>query len=329
MEGWLIGVVSEWPILAVATLGFYVSLRVLRFPDLTVEASFIAGTVGAAMAITSQESLILGLLVGIALGGTAGAVTGLVYTLNPRGPFKLLSSVLVLFGWYTVNYRLLGGTTDKGFLTRSHLINDLRAMEGQLGWLPWRPLSLATIYVVCGLVFIFVYLLLRSRFGAYLRLTGYRPEVVRSSGREPRVGVLVGLMLGNGLCGLAGVLSASYSNYTSINTPGLVLHLLAALLLGEFLGHCLDSRGEEGGSAYEVTAIKGAALGVLNGALLYTMLKGGIILLLAEWTSADTAFFNQADQNAFIAITIVALFFIRWIWQRKSDHRLEDPENAF
>lgn len=100
--GILIAILRELPAWILVSLGFYIAYRVLKFPDLTVDASFVTGTVGTACAALSWHSSILGMLLAVFLGVTAGLCTGALYLTNPRPAFKLLASVLVLLAFYSV-----------------------------------------------------------------------------------------------------------------------------------------------------------------------------------------------------------------------------------
>lgn len=66
----------------IMALGVYLSFRVLNFPDLTVDGSFVTGGAVAAILITSGYSPILATVAAVAAGFLAGTITG---TLHAKG----------------------------------------------------------------------------------------------------------------------------------------------------------------------------------------------------------------------------------------------------
>ncbi|MEJ2745001.1 MAG: hypothetical protein P8123_04850, partial [bacterium] len=81
--------IKELPAWMMVTLGFYIAFRVLQYPDLTVDASFIAGAVGTAAMALYYHSSCLGLLLAFTLSALAGTLTGLIYLTNPKDAYKL------------------------------------------------------------------------------------------------------------------------------------------------------------------------------------------------------------------------------------------------
>src|SRR5690606_8958054 len=105
----MFGAVESGVIYAIMALGVYLTFRVLDFPDLTVDGSFVTGASVAALSIINGVPPILAtVLAGIA-GFLAGTLTGLIHT---KGKVNaLLSGILMMTALYSINLRILGQPT--------------------------------------------------------------------------------------------------------------------------------------------------------------------------------------------------------------------------
>ena len=102
----LLSALSQGLLYAPMALGVYITFRILRTPDLTVDSSFVFGmTVCAVVTIAGHP--VLALVCGALAGALAGLCTALLQTRLRVEP--ILSGILVSTGLYTVNYAVLGG----------------------------------------------------------------------------------------------------------------------------------------------------------------------------------------------------------------------------
>ena len=74
----IFGSVEQGIIYAIMALGVYLTFRVLDFPDLTVDGSFVTGAATAATMIVLGYHPILATLVAIVAGFIAGCMTGIL-----------------------------------------------------------------------------------------------------------------------------------------------------------------------------------------------------------------------------------------------------------
>lgn len=94
----LFGAVESGAIYAIMALGVYLSFRVLDFPDLTVDGSFVTGAAVAAISIISGVSPVLATILGALAGFLAGCITGILHT---KGKINnLLSGILMMIALY-------------------------------------------------------------------------------------------------------------------------------------------------------------------------------------------------------------------------------------
>ncbi|MFP3489573.1 ABC transporter permease, partial [Staphylococcus sp. SIMBA_130] len=88
----MFGAVESGIIYAIMALGVYLSFRILDFPDLTVDGSFVTGAAIAAILIVNGTNPFFATLIAIGVGFLAGCVTGLLHTKGKINP--LLAGIL-------------------------------------------------------------------------------------------------------------------------------------------------------------------------------------------------------------------------------------------
>src|SRR5699024_571896 len=90
----MFGAVESGAIYAIMALGVYLSFRVLDFPDLTVDGSFVTGAAVAAVLVLQGQSPIIATVLGTLAGFIAGCITGILHT---KGKINnLLSGILMM-----------------------------------------------------------------------------------------------------------------------------------------------------------------------------------------------------------------------------------------
>src|SRR3954454_21102297 len=81
-------------IYAIMALGVYITFRILDFPDLTVDGSFVTGAAVAATMIIFDYHPLVATGVAIVAGFVAGCITGLLHTKGKINP--LLAGILMM-----------------------------------------------------------------------------------------------------------------------------------------------------------------------------------------------------------------------------------------
>jgi putative ABC transport system permease protein len=207
-------------------LGTYLTLRVLNFPDLTVDGSFALGGGTAAVLITNGVPVPVALLVAFGFGALAGLVTGLIHT--RLGVNDLFAGILTTTGLYSITLRLMGRSnipltdTPRGI----DQLPDLSAGFDD----EW---SLALTLVVLGLVLLLA-LLLSTDFGLALRALGNNPTMARANGINQRRGLNIGIAAANGLVGLSGALVALFQGFADVTMGiGSLILGLGMVIIGE------------------------------------------------------------------------------------------------
>ncbi|MGV6873312.1 ABC transporter permease [Pseudochelatococcus sp. B33] len=223
-----LGAVELGLIYALVGLGVYLSFRVLDFPDLTVDGSFPLGAAVTAVLLVAGVDPWAATGAGMLAGAAAGFVTAFVSV--RFGVLHLLASILTMIALFSVNLRVMGRPNVA-------LLNERTVLTPWLGGMVpdeyVRPLFLAAVVVVAVAV---VALFLRSEIGLAMRATGANPRMARAQGVRTGVQIVIGVMVSNGLVGLAGALFAQTNGFADVTSGvGTIVVGLAAVIVGETL----------------------------------------------------------------------------------------------
>src|SRR5690554_7229967 len=93
-------------IFGLVALGVFISFRVLRFPDLTVDGSFPLGGAVAATLISMGVDPFTSTVAAMAAGAFAGMITGWLNV--SLKIMDLLASILMMIALYSINLRVMG-----------------------------------------------------------------------------------------------------------------------------------------------------------------------------------------------------------------------------
>ena len=220
------GAIEIGLIFALVALGVYISFRLLRFPDLTVDGSFPLGGAVCAVMIAAGINPWLATIAATAAGAVAGLITG---WLNVRLKIMdLLASILMMIALYSVNLRIMGGPNIP-LINDPTIFNMLQpdSMDDYI----FRPLLLLVIVVTAklGLDWFFA-----TERGLAIRATGSNARMARAQGVNTGGMVLLGMAISNALVGLAGAMFVQTQGGADISMGiGTIVIGLAAVIVGE------------------------------------------------------------------------------------------------
>lgn len=219
--------------IALAVIGLSLAFRVLRFPDLSADGSFIVGAASFAIVIGYVENWIVGLVVAALCGAAAGGLTAAMTCW--LGVNRLLSGILTSMICYSIGFRIHGGSPNVGLLENTTMLSS--AQKWDRANFEFFQIHLAQLSILAFFVIIFAAattVLLRSEYGLSLRATGANEGLARKNGHSVAGHTFVGLMLANGLIAISAALMSSQQGFSDINLGiGIVITLVAALVLGE------------------------------------------------------------------------------------------------
>jgi len=217
MNGLIQTSIEQGLIFAILGMGVYLTNKVLKMADLSVEGSFPFGAFVFAKFLLMGVNPILASLLAFAFGSLAGLLTAIFFT-----KFKinsLLSGILTMNILYSVNLRI----NDKSNipLYNHDLIFDLGP-------------RLLILIIIAILVKILLDLFLKTELGYLLVATGDNESLVKSLGQNSDNYKILGLMLSNGLIALSGALMAQLQGYVDSQMgKGTLVVALAAIIIGD------------------------------------------------------------------------------------------------
>lgn len=289
-------------IYALMALGVYLSFRILDFPDLTVDGSFVTGASIAAIMIVNGVNPFLATAIALLAGFVAGALTGLLHTKGNINP--LLAGILMMIALYSINLRIMG-KSNVPLLNEETVITKLTTwwqglgLDSMLSSIPFVPKTWAILTVMTLLALAVKKLLdlfLRTDIGLALRATGDNEPMIRSFSGHTDTLKIVGLGLSNALVAFSGALVAQYNGFSDAGMGiGIIIIGLASVIIGE--------------AVFGVKSIARATLAVIGGSILYKL-----IVTLA----LRVEFLETSDMKLITALIVIgALVIPKIISQRR------------
>ena len=211
---------------SLVALALFLSYRVLDIADLTTDGCFVLGmAVSVTAAIAGHP--VLGLLLAIIAGGTAGFVTAFLQT--RMGVPSILAGIVTNTGLYTVNLMVMGFSSNASLLKQATVFTMIRDLGIDNSWG-----QLLLVAVIACLAMLAMKWFLGTRLGLSIRATGDNREMVAASSIDPRYTITVGLVIANCLTALSGGLVGQMQKAADINSgTGIVVIGLASLIIGE------------------------------------------------------------------------------------------------
>ena len=293
----LLGAVEIGLIFSLVALGVFISFRLLRFPDLTVDGSFPLGGAVCAILISTGTNPWLATLAATAAGAVAGLITG---WLNVRLKIMdLLASILMMIALYSINLRVMGGP-NVPLINDPTLFTQLQpaGMEDYIA----RPIILAVVVIAAKLVLDWFF---ATERGLAIRATGSNARMARSQGVNTGAMVLLGMAVSNALVGLAGALFAQTQGGADISMGiGTIVIGLAAVIVGESI---LPSR-----------RMVLATLAVIIGAIVYRF-------FIALALNSDFIGLKAQDLNLVTAVLVTVALVVPQIKRKLAAKRRSSP----
>lgn len=255
----LISILEQGLLFAISVMGIYITYKIMNFADLSMDGTYPLGAAVAGLLLTNGVNPWIATLTGAMAGALGGSITGLIHTkMKING---LMAGILVMFGLYSVNLRIMGKSNIPLFNSAS--VFDLPVLK--VG-----GVNLAPLLLLCGVVLLIrlgFELFFKTRTGFFLRAVGDNEEILTSLAADSHSIKILGLALANFLVGLSGALTAQYQGFADVGMgTGSAVTALAAVIIGTALVKRLDL-------AMSTIAIIGA---ILYKAILVVVLRFGL-----------------------------------------------------
>lgn len=292
----IFGAFESGIIYAIMALGVYLSFRVLDFPDLTVDGSFVTGAAVAAIMIVNGANPFTATIMALVAGFVAGCLTGIIHTVGKVN--ALLSGILMMIALYSINLRIMGKSnvpllnTDTAMTTVRDLFektgidaffNGILSAVGLGDSLPrtWGIL-LFMVVVTFALKFI-TDAFLKTEIGLAIRATGDNKRMIRSFSSNTNLMIILGLGLSNAMVAFSGALIAQQGGFADVGMGiGMIVIGLASVIIGEAL--------------FGTKTIARTTLAVIGGSIIYR-----IVVTLA----LRVEFLEPGDMKLITAVIVI------------------------
>ena len=240
----LIGALTLGLIMSLLAMGVYVSFRIFRLADITVDGSITLGAAVTAVLLVAGWHPVAAMGVGFVSGLAAGSVTAVLQT-----RFRidgLLAGILVMTGLYSVNLHVMGKSNvpllSAGGLSRICEQAGLTIFGSpEINLAGWpvgtrELLLLGLIAAIVTVVALLLYWFFRTQIGTAMRASGDNAGMAAALGANVARFRIVGLALANGLVALSGGLLAQYQGFADAQMGiGTIVYALASVIIGEAL----------------------------------------------------------------------------------------------
>lgn len=308
----MFGAVESGIIYAIMALGVYLTFRILDFPDLTVDGSFVTGGAVAAISIINGVPPVIATIFAIGAGFLAGCITGLLHT---KGKINaLLAGILMMTALYSINLRIMD-TPTLSLLNETTIFTQLQTIWGNTGVdqalnglltamgadrLPSTWAFLIVMLVITITIKLVTDFYLKTEIGLALRAIGDNKRMIRSLSANTDNLTIIGVGISNGLVALAGALIAQLGGFADVGMGiGMIVIGLASVIIGEAL--------------FGTKTVARATIAVIGGAVIYRM----IVTVALRFDFVETG-----DMKLMTAlIVIAALITPKIIHARKEKQR--------
>ena len=225
------GIVQDGLIYGIMALGTYISLRILNFPDLTVDGSFPLGMAVSTFCLLRGVNPYLCILISALAGAAAGAVTGFFHVkLKIR---DLLSGIITMTALYSINYTSVGKPNEFLDMQAPTIFSIIpKTAPGALYSLRYLIISLAIAVIIKLLLDRY----LETKSGFLLRGAGDNERLVVTLAQNPGSVKILGLSLANALVATAGAINLQYTRSFNVSAgTGTLVMGLAAVIIGTSL----------------------------------------------------------------------------------------------
>ncbi|QGQ44578.1 ABC transporter permease [Metabacillus sediminilitoris] len=308
----LFGSVESGLIYAIMALGVYLSFRILDFPDLTVDGSFVTGAAISAVLIVNGVNPFLATLVALMIGFLAGCITGLLHTKGNINP--LLAGILMMIALYSINLRIMGKsnvpllqedtvfTLILDFWNKLGIDAFLQQLFVSIGLEGFIPKTWSIVVTMLVLILVMKYLLdyfLKTEIGLAIRAVGDNQNMITSFSANTDMLKIVGLGLSNALVAFSGAFVAQYGGFSDIGMGiGMIVIGLASVIIGEAI--------------VGVKTIMRATVAVIIGAIIYRL----IVAMALRVNFLDTG-----DMKLITALIVIGALVIPQIIEKQKDQR--------
>ena len=214
----IIDAIEEGLLFSIVSMGVYITYKILDFPDLSVDGTYPLGAAITAILLINGVNPWLAIIISAVGGAIAGGITAFLHVKLKIS--NLMSGILVMIALYSVNLRIMGRSNTQLFSTNTIFKNaNLKSI-----------FIIIIMVVICKII---IDTFLKTKRGFLLIAVGDNEQVVSSLGINKNGVKVLGLMISNGLVGMAGAIQAQKYGYADVTMgQGSVVMGLATVVIG-------------------------------------------------------------------------------------------------
>lgn len=222
-----IGAMELGLVYSLLAFGTFISFRILKVADLTVDGSFVLGAAASAM-FTFKGMPVMGIVAALIVGAIAGLVTALLQT--KMGIQPILAGILTMTGLYSINLMVMGGKANIPLLNKTNIFTYAETI------ISGRAYKILVLVGIISVVFIILNWFFRTQLGLSIRATGDNEDMCRASSIDTDFVKVVGFALSNSIVALSGALVAQMQQSADVNMgSGMVVISFASIIIGSVI----------------------------------------------------------------------------------------------
>lgn len=260
-------------ILSLVAYAIMIPFRLLNFTDLSAEGGYSLGAAACASSLLLGINPLLAILIGAIASGLVGIATSLIHLRLKIN--TILAGIIVSTMVYSLNLRIIG-KPNVALFDSCLLFANTSVLQ-----------NIGIVFCIIIALVLPVIIFLRTELGLRFLAVGINPSFARRQCISVSKYIVGGLFIANFYTGIAAGITVQLQSYMDVGMGiGIVIHALAALMIGECLigNHTLNRQ----------------LLAPLLGALLYQQIQG--LVLFLGLAPSDLKFLTGA-----IVLVVIAL----------------------
>lgn len=226
----ILGAVELGLVYGLMVLGVYITFRILKIPDLTVDGSITLGMAVSAM-LTNAGHPYMALVIALIAGALAGCITAFFQT-KVKIP-AILAGILTMSGLYSINLLIMNnGTPNVSILGSDTVFSLFRDLTG----LSKHTTMILVGLIICTVIVLLVEFFFTTHTGLCICATGDNEDMVRASSISPVKMKWIALAMANACVALSGAIYTQYMGYADVTAgSGTIVVGFASVIIGETL----------------------------------------------------------------------------------------------
>ena len=310
MSNQILGAIELGLVYGLMVLGVFITFRILKVPDLTVDGSITLGMAVCAM-LTNAGHPIFSLFAALFAGALAGCCTAFLQTRVKIPP--ILAGIMTMSGLYSINLLIMdNGKPNISILGSPTVFSLFQSATG----MSKHSARIVVGILLCAIILLLVEFFFTTHVGLCVRATGDNEAMVRATSISTTKMKWIALAMANACVAMSGAIYTQYIGSADVTAgSGTIVVGFASVIIGETL--CLKR------------SLKVQLVSTIVGSVVYR-----IIIAVAIKTNIFPTYFLKFVSVFIIAIALAVAPVRSWLVDQKNKQRRireaaeEDKANA-